>query len=81
MPKFKWMGEPARPYVESYGPTTVFRIVKKNGTFRECTPDDPVAGFQVGEVFKDEAREEINFQDPRSIRALEVDDRSEEVTP
>lgn len=79
MPKFKWIGEPPRSFVETYGPTTEFRIPKKNGTMRTCVPDDPVAGFQIDEVFKDEERAEINFQDPRSIRALEVDVRTEEV--
>jgi hypothetical protein len=80
MPKFKWVGEIPRPWVETYGPTTAYKVVKKNGTMRTCVPDDPVAGFQVGEVLKDDARQEINFQDERSIRALTVDPRVEEVT-
>jgi hypothetical protein len=79
MPKFKWVGEPPRSFVETYGPTTEFRIRKKNGTTRVCVPDNPVTGFAIGEVFKDEAREEINFQDPTSIRFLEHDSRTEEV--
>jgi hypothetical protein len=81
MPKFQWVGETPRSWVESYGPTTEFRVVKKNGTRRSCIPDDPVAGFQLDEVLKDEAREEINFQDPTSVRALSVDPRVAEVAP
>ncbi len=81
MPKYKWLGEIPRPWVESYGATTEVRIPKKNGTIRTCTPDDPVAGYQVDEVLKDEAREEINFQDERSLRALDVDPRFGEVIP
>lgn len=79
MPKFKWVGEIPRPWIQSCGPTTEFRVVKKNGTMRPCVPDDPVTGFQVDEVLKDEAREEINFQDEKSIRALSVDPRVAEV--
>lgn len=80
MPKFKWLHEIARPsLVTSYGPTTEVRIPKKNGTIRTCTPDNPAVGFQTDEVLKDEVRAEINFQDERSIRALTVDPRFEEV--
>lgn len=80
MPKYKWVGEIPRPWVESYGPTTAVKIPKKNGTIRTCVPDDPGLGFQVDEVLKDDARQEINFQDQRSIRALSVDPRFAEVT-
>lgn len=79
MPKYQWVGEIPRTWVQSYGPTTEFRIPKKNGTIRTCVPDVPASGFQVGEIFKDDARDEINFQDEFSLRALDVDPRVEEV--
>lgn len=78
MPKFQWVGEIQRAWVVSCA-VIGYKVVKKNGTYRTCTPDDPVAGFQPGEVLKDEARQEINFQDERSIRALSADPKVAEV--
>lgn len=70
MAQFKYLGEPPRSYVESYGPTQQIAVPKKDGT--ETVLDNP-AGFQIGDVLP------YDFTDQISLMILRADPRFQEV--
>ncbi len=78
MPQFKWLGEQMIPreYVLSYGPTTVIKVPKKNGTWQELTK---AGGFPKDQIITDDAGDPVNFTDERSLRVLRADPRYQEV--
>ncbi len=76
MAEFRYLGEPPRDYVESYGPMLEMKVPCKNGTWQVLTK---AGGFPVGEIITDDQGDPINFTDERSLRVLRADSRYEEV--
>lgn len=70
MAQFKYLGEEARSYVESYGPTKQIAVPKKDGT--QTVLDNP-SGFPIGEVVP------FDFTDQISLMILRADPRFQEV--
>jgi hypothetical protein len=68
--QFKYLGEPARSYVVSYGPTKKIAVPKKDGT---KTVLENAAGFPVDEVIP------FDFIDPMSLASMRADSRFQEV--
>lgn len=74
MARFKYLGEPARPgLVAAYGPTTELRLPCKDGTTHVLTPVAPATRFEP------DADMGYDITDPRSLRALRVDHRFQEI--
>lgn len=75
MARFKYLGEPPRPLlVTAYGPCTVIKLPKKNGTIQTYTPVSPATQFVIGQDIG------YDITDARSLRALRADtDRFEEI--
>ena len=76
MAEFKWLGEPPRPFVTTYGPTTEIKVPKKNGTWDVLTK---AGGFPKDQVITDSFDDPVEFTDERSLRVLRADTRFEEV--
>jgi hypothetical protein len=68
--QFKYLGEPARSYVVSYGQTKKIAVPKKDGT---KTVLENAAGFPVDEVIP------FDFIDPMSLAVMRADSRFQEV--
>ncbi len=76
MAQFKYLGEPARSYVKTYGPLLQLRVPRKNGPQHVLTK---VGGFPIGNVITDSDGNPVDFTDERSLRVLRADTRYEEV--
>jgi len=78
MAQFKYLGEPPRPLlVESYGPTQLIKVPKKDGTYTELYK---AGGFTVGEIITDDQGDPVDFTDDLSLMVLRAEtDRYEEV--
>lgn len=76
MAEFKYLGEPARSYVQSYGPTNEIKVPKNDGTWDVLTK---AGGFPIDQIITDDGGDPINFTDERSLRTLRTDTRFEEV--
>ena len=72
MARYKFLGEPARPYVVTYGPCLNVTVPSKTGkvTYEAA---DQVTGFVIGN--------DIGFEitDTRSLRILDADNRFEKI--
>lgn len=73
MARFKYLGEPVRPWVTTYGPTTIIRTPLKNGTIQELTPISPATEFVVGVDIG------YDITDPLSLKVFRADTRYEEI--
>lgn len=73
MARFKYLGEPPRDYVVTYGPTTAIKIKKHDGSVQTLTPVDPAVEFAVNA--------DIGYEitDSRALRQLRADTRFEEI--
>lgn len=67
MARFRYNGEPARPYVTAYGDTRKIRLRLKDGTTAELLPVAPATKFVVG------ADIGHDITDERVIRHLTAD--------
>ena len=67
---FKYMGEPPRSFVSSYGKTTKLAVPKKDGS---KTVLEKPEGFQIGAVV------DYDFTDQMSLMFLRADSRFQEV--
>lgn len=67
---FKYMGEPPRSYVSSYGKTTRLAVPKKDGS---KTVINKPEGFAIGAVI------DYDFTDQMSLMFLRSDTRFQEV--
>lgn len=73
MAYFKYLGEPPRQAVKSYGPTVKIRIPQESGEPLVLKAADPAKGFVPGE------RISQDIQDPAALKALRHDKRFEEI--
>ena len=72
MARFKYLGEPPRPFVKTYGDTHIITVHLKNGTVQELTPtagDHFVIGADIG----------YDITDERALRTLRADSRFQEI--
>lgn len=75
MARFRYLGEISRPWVQAYGPCTVIRVPKKDGTVAAYTPVTPAVAFGVGVDIG------YDIVDVRSLRVLRADtDRFAEIS-
>ena len=70
---FKYLGEPPRQGVRSYGPTVKIRISQDGGEPLVLEAADPARGFVPGEQLAQDV------QDPAALKALRLDKRFEEI--
>lgn len=70
---FKYLGEPPRQGVQSYGRTSKIRISQAGGEALVLEAADPARGFVPGE------RLPQDIQDPAALKALRLDKRFEEI--
>ena len=73
MARFNYLGEPARSYVLTHGPTQLIRLPKKDGTTEELTPISPADRFLPNQDIG------YDITDERSLRAIRADSRFEEI--
>lgn len=69
MARFTYLGEPERASVVAYGPTTVIRYRKKDGTIVSLSPVAPATEFAVGQDIG------YDIDDDRAVRMLSADSR------
>lgn len=70
---FKYLGEPPRQAVKSYGPTVKIRLPQESGEPLVLEAADPAKGFVPGE------RLPQDIQDPQALKSLRHDKRFEEI--
>lgn len=73
MSRFKYLGEIERAAVEAYGPCTMIRLRKSDGTQASLEPVSPATEFVVGDDIG------YDIDDARSLRQLRADPRFEEI--
>lgn len=73
MARFKYLGEPERAAVVEYGPCTMIKLRKTDGTVAVLEPVSPAIEFVVDEDIG------YDITDERSLRYLRVDSRFEEI--
>lgn len=73
MARFKYLGEPPKPFVQSYGPMQEIRVPKKDGSKLVLTPIPPATTFPIG------ADLGYDITDERSIRILQADPRYQQI--
>jgi hypothetical protein len=71
--RFKYLGQPPRAIVETYGPTIIIRIQKKDGSVQELTPVAPATEFVVGDDIG------YDITDQRALRTMRCDPRFQEI--
>lgn len=76
MAQFKWLGEPPRPFVTTYGPMTPLKLPMKDGSWVEYAK---AGGFPINQVMTDDLGNPIEFTDERCLRVMRADARFEEV--
>ena len=73
MARFRYLGEPARSYVTTYGPTTAIRVRPKTGSPRTLTPISPATAFVPGVDIG------YDITDTRELRFFQNDPRFAEI--
>jgi hypothetical protein len=74
MARFKYLGEPPRSFVVSYGPCTKIRVFNKDGSTPVLTPVPPATQFAVGQDIG------YDITDERAVRYLSNDPRFERIS-
>jgi len=72
MARFKYLGEPPRPFVKTYGDTHNIKVQLKNGTVQVLEPktgDHFVIGADIG----------YDITDEHTLRILRADARFQEI--
>ena len=73
MAQFRYLGEPSRPWVVSYGPALIIKLRPKTGGIRSITPIPPAVSFVIGEDIG------YDITDERELRYLRNDPRFQEI--
>ena len=73
MARFKYLGEPPRDWVKTYGPCTEIKVPQKNGVVNILTPKAPNTEFIIG------ADLGYDITDQRSLSIMRVDSRYQEI--
>lgn len=73
MARFKYLGEPPRQFIRTYGPCLKIKVPRKVGGVQELTPIPPKTSFVIGEDIGYDITDEL------TLRVLRADTRYEEI--